>query len=340
MPLIDEVVWQSPRWLWALALLPALAVAYLVWARRAGGAGRTWADPALLPVGVTRRVQVTRALAASLALLALAAGVVAMARPSLPAVEDRRTSVVVLTIDVSTSMNRTDLAPDRMAAAIDAAGRFLEVVPEDTLVGLVTFARGAQVVVAPTRDHARVRSETDRLETIRGRTALGEALVTALGALRAAGAVTEGPPDPVNAPGRILLLTDGLDTAPNAATPEQATERAAADGVPVFAILLGDDPGEEARGAATPAETLAAMSTRTGGVFAQSTTTADLRAVLDDLGSVVAPVERLREITAWWVGAALCLLLGALLVVGLGHPPATARRRAAPESFPASGRRP
>ena len=333
---MPDVTFQSPAWLWALLLIPVLAAAGVVWARRAGRTGREWADPAVLAVGTPWRVRAFRAVAATLALAALAAAVVAMARPSTVATEDERRSVVVLTVDISASMNRTDLAPNRLVAAKAAANRFLDEVPEGTLVGLVSFARSAQVEVAPTRDRERVRSALAALETIRGRTALGEALVTALASLRAAGAISDGPPDPAGSPGRILLLTDGVDSAVNAATPEQATERAAAEGVPIFTVLLGDDPGEEGR--ATPAETLSSMSTRTGGVFAQTVTSADLAAVLDDIGGIVAPVDRLRELTVWWAGACAALLLAALLALGLGRPPASAgassgsRRRAVESS--------
>jgi Ca-activated chloride channel homolog len=290
----------------------------LSWALRGRPPADRWSEPGALPVRAPARERRTRAFAGVLALCAVAAGIVATARPSTLAAEDERRSVVVLTVDVSASMNRTDLAPNRLVAAVAAANRFVDEAPEHTAIGLVTFARGARVVVAPTRDRARLRNALAGLETIRGRTALGEAVVTALASLRSEGAVADAPADPADAPGRVLLLTDGVDTARNATTPAQAAERAAVAGVPVFTVLLGDDPGEE--GSATPAETLSSMSTRTGGVFAQTVTGPDLAAVFEDIGGIVAPVERLREHTVWWAGAALILLLAALAAMALGRP--------------------
>ncbi|MEQ9114504.1 MAG: VWA domain-containing protein [Miltoncostaeaceae bacterium] len=304
--------------------MPLLAVAALAMLRGRRRAALAWADPAVLP-GVARaaRPGALRVTAAVLALLGVVAAVVAMARPSVTASEERSQSTVMLAVDISTSMNRTDLAPNRLVAAVDAAGRFLDEVPDDTSVGLVTFADGARVEVAPTRDRGRVRSALGRLETVRGETALGEAVVTALASLQSVGAILDGSVAPGEASGRVLILTDGVDSARLATTPAQAAERAAALGVPIFPLLLGDDPGEP--GGATPAETLAQMATRTGGIFAQSVTAPDLRAVFADIGSVVVPVERLRELTVWCAAAALVLLLLAGVALGLSARPGPQR---------------
>ena len=56
---------------------------------------------------------------------------------------------ILLVMDVSESMNGTDVAPNRLAAAEAAANAFLEELPPDFRVGLATFAGDAQVVVVP-----------------------------------------------------------------------------------------------------------------------------------------------------------------------------------------------
>lgn len=333
--MMGDITFQSAGWLWLLLVVPVLAVLAVRWAHGRGRAAGAWADQDLLPIRTPRRTRAMRAVAATLALLAIAAGIVAMARPSSYATEDQRRSTVMIALDISTSMNRTDLAPTRLAAAVEAAGRFVDEAPDDTSVGLLVFADGARVVQAPTRDRDKIHAALAGLETIHGETALGEAVVTALASLRAVGATTPGEGlDPRDSPGRILVLTDGVDTAENATTPAEASERAAADAVPLYPILLGDDPGET--GAATPAETLAGMATRTGGIFAQSVSTADLQAVFADIGSVVAPVERLRELTAWCAGAALALLALALAALGLAGGGASTPRRPGPAGDGAS----
>jgi hypothetical protein len=62
------------------------------------------------------------------------------------------------------------------------------------------------------------------------------------------------------------------------------------------------------------------MATQTGGIFAQSTTSEDLRAVFADIGSIVAPVDELRELTVWAVGIALALMVLAAILAGLARP--------------------
>jgi hypothetical protein len=62
------------------------------------------------------------------------------------------------------------------------------------------------------------------------------------------------------------------------------------------------------------------VANRTGGVFAQSTTAADLQAVFADIGSIVAPVDELRELTVWFAAGAAGLLLLAALIAGLARP--------------------
>ena len=310
---------QSPGWLWALALLVPLALGLVAWSRSGARAGRLWSDPAVMAVGPTRRARAWRGAAAGVALLAVACGVVAMARPSVEATAHERRSSVMITLDVSESMTKTDLPPTRLAAAIDAAERFADEAPADTAIGVTTFAESAAVLLAPTTDRDRLQRALGGITKTRVGTALGAAVTTSLAALDAAGAVAETPPpDPSDSPGRIMVLTDGANSIRKATTPEAAAERAAAVGVPIYTILLGNDPGRADQ--PLPSETLAAMSTRTGGVFAQSTTTADLRAVFADIGAIVAPVQRLRELTVWVAALAIALLAVAALLAGLARP--------------------
>jgi Ca-activated chloride channel family protein len=313
------VTFQSPGWLWALLALPLIAAGLFAWARGRRRAADAWAEPGVMAVAPGGRVPLLRAAAAIVAILAVGAAIVALARPSVQETREEQRSTVMITIDVSESMLQTDIAPNRLDAALDAAGRFLDEAPADTAVGITTFADRAAVVLAPTTDRDDLRAALDAIEGTRVGTALGEAVSVSLTALQAAGAVQDPPPaDPSDSPGRILVLTDGANSIRRATSPEAAAERAAAEGVPVYPILLGDDPGRPDQ--PLPAETLAAMATQTGGVFAQSTTADDLRAVFADIGSIVAPVDELRELTVWAVGIAIALMALAAILAGLARP--------------------
>ena len=175
------------------------------------------------------------------------------------------------------------------------------------------------MLLAPTTDRTTIKNALEGIDDTREGTALGAAVTTSLAALQANGSVADPPPaDPSDSPGRIMVLTDGANSIRNATSPDAAAERAAAAGVPIYTILLGDDPGRPDQ--PLPAETLSAMASRTGGIFAQSTTTADLQAVFSDIGSVVAPVNELRELTVWAAAAALGLLLLAALLAAMARP--------------------
>ena len=327
------MTFQHPGWLWALVLLVPLAAGLVAWSRAGRRAGAQWSDPAVMAVGPSPRARALRTAAAVVALVAVAGGVVAMARPSVDDTADQRRSSVMITLDVSESMTKTDLQPTRLASAIDAAERFAQDAPPDTAIGVTTFADRASVILAPTTDRAAVGRALESITETRVGTALGAAVTTSLAALESSGAIADTPPaDPSDSAGRILVLTDGANSIRKATTPEEAAERAAEAGVPIYTILLGDDPGRPDQ--PLPAETLSAMATRTGGVFAQSTSTADLQAVFSDIGSIVAPVPTLRELTVWVAAASLALLALAALLAGLARP--RAPRGHARESFGAS----
>ena len=111
--------------------------------------------------------------------LALAVLVLALARPQATvAVPVERASVVLVT-DTSGSMEATDVAPTRLAAAQAAAERFLDRVPDALQVGLVGYADAAHTVLAPTQDRAEVRTALEGL-VADGGTATGNALASAL----------------------------------------------------------------------------------------------------------------------------------------------------------------
>jgi len=67
----------------------------------------------------------------------------------------QRASVVLVT-DVSRSMPATDVSPTRLAAARQAALSFLDKVPSELRVGLLTYSDVAQTLQTPATDHKAV----------------------------------------------------------------------------------------------------------------------------------------------------------------------------------------
>lgn len=304
------MIWRNPNWLWALLVVPLLAATMVAWARDRSRAGARYADPRLIDLTPSRRVRVLRVVAASLALLATGFGIVAMARPARNADGTETRSTIMLAIDTSKSMTKTDIDPTRLAAGVDAARRFLAAAPKEAAIGFVAFAGNAVVRVSPVTDRDEVSRALADLPITEG-TAIGDAVLASLSAIQGSGALVQVPESADTSPARILLLTDGANSA--GSPPLEAAARAAELRVPIYTVLLGDDPGRPDE--LSPSETLSALATQTSGVFTQSTSTEDLRRVFEDIGAALASVQRLEELTVWVVLAAVVALLLAAVAV-------------------------
>jgi Ca-activated chloride channel family protein len=175
-------------------------------------------------------------------------------------------ATIILAMDVSLSMRATDVKPNRLVAAQEAAKIFLEVLPRDIKVGIVTFAGSTQLVQAPTFNRESLVAAIDRFQMQRG-TAVGNAIVVSLGTIfpdegidlgemtfgsSARGKSLDEKDKPAKkvvtpvAPGSyesaaIILLTDGRRTT--GIDTEEAAQMAADRGVRVYAVGLGTVDG-------------------------------------------------------------------------------------------------
>jgi Ca-activated chloride channel family protein len=218
-------------------LVVALAAAYValqVWGRQRYAVRFT--NVALLASVAPRRPGWRRHVPAGLLLLALASMVVALARPTRIERVPRERATIILAIDVSISMDATDVSPSRLEAAKAAAESFTGLLPEQINLGLVSFAGSATVLVPPSTDRERVAEAIDRL-TLAEATAIGEAVVASLGSI----ASVPGTEDGEEVPAHVVLMSDGETTA---GTPNEIAVQAAVEaGVPVTTIAFGTDEG-------------------------------------------------------------------------------------------------
>lgn len=296
--------------LWLVLAVLAVAAAYVVVQIR----GREryavrFTNLALLAAIAPKRPGWRRHLSAGLLLASLLALVLSMAQPARQEMVARERATIVLAIDVSISMDATDIAPTRFEAAKEAAIAFTEIVPERINVGLVGFAGSATVLVAPTTDRAAVTAAIERLEMAEA-TAIGEAVMASLEAVRTLPASVEGEPVPAH----ILLLSDGETTV---GTPNEiAAENAVEAGVPVTTIAFGTPGGViEYEGQMIPVQVneaeLGALADATGGSSFAADSAEELAAVYDDIGSSIGLVSEQREIGMWFTVSAFVLLLAA-----------------------------
>jgi Ca-activated chloride channel family protein len=317
------VSFANPAVLLGLLLVPLLAVAQRWLARRQARryAVRFTAVPALRVAAAAAGRDWMRHVPAGLLLAALAALVLAAAKPQRTvAVPVERGSIMLVT-DHSRSMQATDVEPDRLTAAQAAARRFLAEVPPAVRVGVVTFSTSPDAVHAPSSDHAAARRIIDQ-QVADGATASGDALQQALDVL------TSDRQNGKRPPAAIVLLSDGKTTAGR--DPVEVARAAAKLKIPIYTVALGTadatvpNPGFGPPLPVPPdPATLAEIAKVSGGRAFMAEDNERLSSIYRTLGSQLGTKRVRREVTSSFalLGMGLLLAGGALAVRSRGRLP-------------------
>jgi Ca-activated chloride channel homolog len=227
-----------------LLVVLGIAVLYVVMQLARHRRMLRFANMELLETVAPKRPTRWRHLSAILLVLSLLLFTIAMAGPTHDVRIPRNRAVVMLVIDVSQSMRATDVEPNRMAAAQEAAKTFADELTAGINLGLIAYAGTATVLVSPTTNRAATKAALDKLQ-FADRTATGEGIFTALQAIATVGAVIGGGDAPP--PARVVLFSDGKETVPtNPDNPKGAftAARTAKDqGVPISTISFGTPYG-------------------------------------------------------------------------------------------------
>jgi Ca-activated chloride channel family protein len=295
--------------LWLLLGVAALAGAYVAVQLRRKTYALRFTNLELLRSVAPRRPGWRRHLPAAAFLLALATFVTAFAQPTRATKVPRERATILMAIDVSLSMQATDVAPTRLRAAQAAASSFVDLVLPRLNIGLVSFSGTAQVLVTPTTDHAMLKRSIADLQ-LGPATAIGEAIYASLGTI----ATVQGDPGQKPPPVRIVLMSDGETTV---GRPNDMAAQAAVDAhVPVSTIAFGTDEGTvfvEGNRVPVPVnkEALRRIADMTGGRFFEASSGKELKKVYADIGSSVGYRTVRKEATAWFVGLGLTFALAA-----------------------------
>ena len=307
--MIRSLEFDAPERLLLLLAVAALVAAYVWLQRRRPAYAVRFTELDLLASVAPKTPGWRRHVPAALLLLALVALTTAFAKPSGDVRVPRERATIVVALDTSASMLATDVDPDRFRAAKDSAKAFIERLPERFNVGLVSFNASASVVVPPTQDHDVVRQAIDGL-SLAGGTAIGEAVLASLEAIRSVPGATDAEPPPA----RVVLLSDGGNTVGRSL--QEAAAAANAAGVPVSTIAYGTAEGTvTVQGQTVPvpvdAPALEAFATATGGQPYEAESGEELNGVYADIGSQVGYTTERREVTATVTGLALLAAIAA-----------------------------
>jgi Ca-activated chloride channel family protein len=306
MQLIPDSFVAASR-LWLLGGVLLLAVGYIAMQLRRQKYAVRFTNLELLDKVAPARPGWRRHLPAAGFIFALAALVVAFARPAQDTQVPKEQATIVMAIDTSLSMQADDVRPTRLDGAKEAAIGFIGDLPDNLNLGLISFNGVATIRVQPSTNHEAAVAAVESLE-LGPATAIGEAIFASLAAIDSV--VSE---DGVTPPARIVLMSDGETTVGRA--DQDAIEAAQQAGIAVSTIAFGTEDGiivipEEDFPIGVPVnrEKLETIADSTGGQFFAASSTAELSAVYEDIGSQVSFETIKDEISTSFIAITLIAL--------------------------------
>jgi Ca-activated chloride channel family protein len=337
------MIFLWPEFLWLLLALPLLVLLYLWLMQRKKKMALRYASLSIVKEAMNAGQSIRRHIPPALFLFALAAMLVAAARPQAVVTLPSNQQTIILAMDVSGSMRATDVQPSRLVAAQNAAKAFLAELPRHVKVGIVAFAGSAQVVQLPTLNREDLVTAIDRFQLQRA-TATGNAIVISLATLFPDAGISleslqsgrdrqhgfsldterketkEFKPVPAGSytSAAIIMLTDGQRTT--GVDPLDAAKLAADRGVRVYTVGIGTVDGETigfegwSMRVRLDEETLKAIANKTSAEYFYAGTAHDLSKVYESLSSRLTVEKKETEVSALFALAAAAL---ALLSAGL-----------------------
>lgn len=246
-----DLLW--PWFLTLLVIVPAVIALYLWVLRRKRRFAVRYSSLSLVRAAQPERSRWRRHLPFALFVAALAALILALTRPVAVVAVPAADVTIMLAMDVSRSMCSTDIPPNRLLAAEEAALTFIRDQPRGTQIGVVAFAGFAELVQMPTSDQATLEHAITSLLTGR-RTAIGSSILEAIDAIaeidESVAPSTRYGNEPVDfvpvangayAPSIIVLLTDGASNS--GIEPLEAAQQAVDRGIRVYTIGFGTAQG-------------------------------------------------------------------------------------------------
>lgn len=262
-------------------------------------------------------------------LVALVLLTIALTGPTALGKVPRNRATVMLVIDVSLSMQASDVEPTRLAAAQAAAKSFVNDLPPTVNLGLESFAGTAAVLASPTVDHGSVLSAIDGLKLAES-TATGEAIFSALQSIdsfsRSVPGDAAGPP-----PAQVVLMSDGKQTLPGPDAENDprgcftAARQAKAVNVPISTIAFGTTWGAiDLGGRSTPVPvdepTMRTIAELSGGSTFSASSEAQLRQVYGRLRDQIGyEIKRVDISKAWFLAGTIAVMVGLGSGIALGR---------------------
>ena len=312
----------------AVGLLVAVALAWaaIVVARRRAAA---LAAAGVAPSGRGGRRDRGRTAGVWCTIAGVAVLAVAVAGPSASVPVSHASGTVILTMDVSGSMAATDVPPDRLDAAKQAAVSFINAQPPTVDIGVVAFHQGGLEAALPTADHSTATAAVRRLAP-GGGTSLGDAILAALSAIthRTVGLGRNGSVPAIGywPSATIVLFSDGQDEGTAAGGTDTTAVAAAAvaqkAGVHIDTVGVGTAAGTTVNVdgyhlfTALDEATLKSISQATGGAYHPASDASQLNGIASSINLRLTVTNQPLPLAGAFIALALALLVaGAVLTV-------------------------
>jgi Ca-activated chloride channel family protein len=309
-------------WLGFLAVVALLVLGYVLVQRARHKRMLQFGNMAILERVAPSRPSPMRHAPIALILVGLVLLTIAAAGPTAVQKVPRNRATVVLVMDVSLSMEATDVPPNRLQVAQKAGKDFVDGLTPGINLGFVTFAGTASVMVSPTTNREAVKHSIDNIK-LAERTATGEGVLTALQSIDTLAAVLGGAETPP--PARVVLMSDGKQTVPDDKDVDNprhgftAARLAKNKGIPVSTISFGtewgtveipDSDGKGSQRVKVPVDndSLREIAELSGGDFYTASSLAELTAVYDTLEEQIGYETTRGDASRPW------LLLGMLAI--------------------------
>ena len=349
-----------PRLLVFLLIVPFASIAYALILRTRRRSAIRYSSLSLVREAASHQTAWRRHLPFALFLFALTSLLLALARPVATVIVPSNKATVILALDVSRSMCSTDIAPNRLEAAKDAAQVFVENHKSGRQIGIVAFAGFAELIQPPTTDTQDLADAIEHLTTAR-RTAIGSAILRSIDAIAEVDnrvlpsneAASQGtsslpPSEAPLSPHIIVLLTDGASNA--GPYPLTAATQAAARGIRVYTIGYGTvsntspmdcfdgfynrdafdfggggfqfEPQTGSRDFRRQLDetTLKQVADMTGGTYYSATSANELENVFENLPSFVIATRETIEIGVFFTAFAVLIVILAMALSFRWHP--------------------
>ncbi|MBT0568067.1 VWA domain-containing protein [Williamsia sp. CHRR-6] len=305
----------TPWWLLLGLVVVGLAAGYVIMQRRRHSRAVQFANLDVLDRVVPKQTNRLRHAPIALLLVGLILLTIALAGPQADRRIPRNKATVILVIDVSRSMNATDVAPSRIKAAQVAAKKFADELTDGINLGLISFAGTATTLVSPTPDRSATKDAVDKLQ-LDDKTATGEGIFAAIQQIKTLNGVLGG--DKGAPPARIVLESDGKETVPDDPNDPRgaftAARKAKEEKIPVSTISFGTRTGTvDLEGDRIPVpvddDSLRRIASLSGGDFFTASSLDELTKVYDTLQKQIGFETRRGDNSRPWVVAGTILVV-------------------------------